>query len=115
MTIKSVKVWRNPTKTECRIYVHTFDGREGCKYMTTTHWHKRGEIDGNLTAEEWQEAKELSIQDGKWNTIYLNNEPSRYNRYDEEDTRIELEEYERFASQRFTGTTSDAMMETGRI
>ena len=64
-TIEDVKVWFNEHKTECRIYVHTADGREGVRYMTDTHWHKRGDVEGDLTAEEWKEARRLSVQDDK--------------------------------------------------
>jgi len=72
--IKDIKVWKNPTKTESRIYVHTDDGREGCLYLTGNGWHKRGEVEGQLTGAEWQEARELSIRDGKWHTVY-NDQP----------------------------------------
>jgi len=76
--IKNVKVWNNRTKTESRIYVHTDDNREGCLYLTGNGWHKPGEIEGNLTKAEWNEARELSIRDGRWNTVY-NDQPKTNN------------------------------------
>jgi len=72
--IKDIKVWKNPTKIESRIYVHTDDGREGCLYLTGNGWHKRGEVEGNLTEAEWQEARDRSVRDGKWHTVY-NDQP----------------------------------------
>jgi hypothetical protein len=95
MAIKSVKVWQNPARTETRIYVAADDGREGCRYMTTTHWHKRGDIDGQLTEAEWAEAKELSVWEndqGKrvWHTVYEDEITARYNG-PEEDARADLE------------------------
>jgi hypothetical protein len=69
MAIKDVRVWRNKTKTECRVYVHTTDGREGCKYLTGNHFQARGTMDGKLTAEDWQEAKALALVDGRWTTV----------------------------------------------
>ena len=89
MAIKSVKVWRDPTKKECRIYVTASDGRQGCKYMTETHWHKRGEIDGRLTEAEWAEAKSIAVVDGKWTTVY-EAPAARYTGTDE-DARTDLE------------------------
>lgn len=73
--IKDIRIWRNPTKTETRIYVHTTDGREGCKYITGNPWHAKGSIDGNLTAEDWAEAKSIAVWEnssGKrvWHTVY---------------------------------------------
>jgi len=62
--IKDVRIWRN--RDDARIYVHTDDGREGVKYLATTRWHKRGEIGGELTNEEWQAARALAVRDNKW-------------------------------------------------
>lgn len=69
--IKDVRVWKNPAKTECRIYVHTVDGREGCKYITGNPWHPRGSIDGDLTSEEWKAARKVAVWDGAWHTVGL--------------------------------------------
>lgn len=68
MAIKDVKVWNGNSET--RVYVHTEDGREGCKYLTGNKWHKRFEIDGNLTDEDWKEAKALALWDNRWHTMY---------------------------------------------
>ena len=65
-TIKDVRVWAR--NNEVRIYVHTEDGREGVKYLSDTRWHKRGEIGGDLTADEWKEAKAIATRDNKWFT-----------------------------------------------
>ncbi len=76
--IKDVKVWRAPkhARPESRVYVHTADGREGCKYLTGNPWHKQFSIDGNLTEQEWAEAKALAVwmDEGKncWHTVYQN-------------------------------------------
>ena len=73
--IKQVKVWSNPTRTEYRIYVHTTDGRQGCKYLTGNAWNVKNSIDGKLTTEEWAEAKTIAVwenSNGKrtWHTVY---------------------------------------------
>jgi len=68
-----VKVWKNPTKTECRIYAKAADdGREGCHYITGNNWNEKGSYDGDLTNEEWQRARELSIWNNTWHTVYEN-------------------------------------------
>jgi hypothetical protein len=73
--IKDVKVWKNSNKTETRIYVHTIDGREGCKYITGNPWHAAKSIDGNLTDEEWTAAKALAVWDKCWHPVYQNDNP----------------------------------------
>jgi hypothetical protein len=75
MAIKDVKVWKGMATNkgrEARIYVHTDDGREGVLHSTGSRKHRKGEIEGELTEAEWQEARALSIRDGKWNTVYAN-------------------------------------------
>jgi len=76
-TIKDVRVWhgrknRKSNKGEARIYVHTVDNREGCLYLTGNPWNAKGSITGDLTEAEWQEARAISIWDGKWHTVYEN-------------------------------------------
>ena len=77
MAIKSIKVWSNPTKTDWRVYVKTDDGREGCKYLTGNGWHQKGEIEGDLTSEDWAEAKSIAVWDKKWHTVYENEIPAK--------------------------------------
>lgn len=74
MAIKDVKVWSRTDRgmLDSRIYVHTEDGREGCKYLTGNRWQKKGTIDGNLTDEDWAEAQKLALWDNKWHTMYAN-------------------------------------------
>lgn len=83
--IKDVRVWKAPSyaKPETRIYVHTVDGREGCKYMTGNPWHAPKSIDGNLTEGEWTEAKRIAVWDKCWHTVYQND--SRKQHLDEEE------------------------------
>ena len=71
MEIKDIKVWKNATKTETRLYVHTADGREGVYYFKSTRWNEKGWA-GALTSEEIARAKALAIWDGKWHTVYEN-------------------------------------------
>lgn len=73
--IKDVRVWSRGS--EVRIYVHTEDGREGVKYLADTRWHKRGEIEGDLTADEWKEAKAVATRDNKWFTYVAALDPTR--------------------------------------
>jgi hypothetical protein len=68
--IKDVKVWKNASKTETRIYVHTTDEREGVIYRTGNAWHAKNSVEGNLTDDEWNAAKELAYYDNAWHTIY---------------------------------------------
>lgn len=72
MAIKSVKVWNNQRYEikDCRVYVHTEDGREGCKYLTGNKWHQAGEIEGDLTTEDWNEVRALGLRDNKWHSWY---------------------------------------------
>lgn len=77
MAIKDIKVWKNATKTDTRIYVHTDDNREGCLYRTGNRWHQANSIDGNLTEAEWDEARAIAVWDGVWHTIYENEMPAR--------------------------------------
>jgi len=71
--IADVKVWRSE-KGECRIYVHTVDGREGCRYMTGNNFHQPKTNDGQLTNEEWAEARKLALVDNRW-TNYGTQQP----------------------------------------
>jgi len=80
-TITDVKIWKNPAKTETRVYVHAGDGREGCKYLTGNHFHPRGEVEGELTPQEWTEARRIAVWDGHWHTVYQN--PATDGRRDE--------------------------------
>ncbi len=91
--VKAVKVWRNPTKTETRIYVQMSDGREGCRYITGNPWHPRGEIEGDLTAGEWKAARRAAFWDGAWHNFP---HPIRYNGPDE-DVRNAIEDLQRLA------------------
>lgn len=68
--ISSIKVWKSPDKKECRVYVHTTDGREGCLYIRGNRWNPSGSIDGKLTDDEWQQARQISLRDGSWYTAY---------------------------------------------
>lgn len=100
--IKQVKVWskyRKGTKRngklvnrDVRIYVHTDDGREGCKYLTGNAWNAKGSITGKLTEEEWTEARKIAVWDGCWHTVYENQVADRYRRFDDEDVRNDIEE-----------------------
>ena len=73
--LKDIKIWKNPAKTETRIYVHSTDGREGTIYSTGNNWHAANSVDGNLTEDEWQKAREIAFYDGKWHTVYENEMP----------------------------------------
>lgn len=73
--LKDVRVWKNATKTETRIYVHTQDGREGVLYKTGSKYNPAGTIGGELTEDEWLQARAVSIRDGFWNTVYENQMP----------------------------------------
>ena len=66
--IANVRVWKD--KAEARIYVRTTDKREGCLYLTGNRWHPRGSLDGNLTEDDWKEARRIAVYDGKWHTVY---------------------------------------------
>lgn len=82
MAVKDVKVWtgsaflnaEGKTITDTRIYVHMDDGREGCLYLTGNRYEKANTKTGDLTAEEWKEARALSIWDNKWHTVYAKGE-----------------------------------------
>lgn len=56
MGIRDVRVWWNVEGTERRVYVHMWDGRDGCKYLTGNRWAARNSKDGTLTDAEWQAA-----------------------------------------------------------
>lgn len=68
--IANIKVWSDTMKKEYRVYVRTTDKREGCYYITGNRYHPAKSIDGQLTEEEWQEVRRLSVYDGKWHTVY---------------------------------------------
>lgn len=116
MAIKSVKVWKS-SKKEARIYVHTTDSREGCKYLSGNPWHAKGSIDGNLTDEEWAEAKKLAVWENDsgnrvWHTVNVAPYDSNY----DEDTRVEIEEYAKWLNrQPQTFDSSYTQMESGAI
>lgn len=75
--LKDIKIWKNPAKTETRIYVHTDDDREGVIYRTGNKWHAANSVDGNLTEDEWQKARDIAFYDGKWHTVYENEMPAQ--------------------------------------
>lgn len=68
-SVSEVRIWADSARKEYRIYVTALDGRQGCYYVTGNHWHPAKSTDGNLTAEEWAEARRLSINGGKWHNI----------------------------------------------
>lgn len=74
ITIKDVKVWHNghslPQMREWRVYVHTTDGREGCRYVTGNKWQPKGSVDGKLTEDEWKISREIAYYDSQWHTVY---------------------------------------------
>ncbi len=79
MTSQIIRVarWTNPgtsagaIKGEVRVYVHAHRGEfdaagrpyvvEGCLYVTGNSWNVKGSRDGDLTDEEWVEAKRLAF------------------------------------------------------
>jgi hypothetical protein len=72
--IKTVK--RYVKENEVRVYVDAVSGHRGCRYITGNRWQPKGTIEGTLTAEEWAEARSISVYDGKWTTCYdCNKEP----------------------------------------
>jgi len=75
--IKDVKVWSNPTKTEYRIYVHATDGRDGCLYLTGNSFNAKGSKTGNLSDEEWKQARAMSVEGGRWHTVYAQPKSTR--------------------------------------
>lgn len=84
MTIKQIKVWydrsiRDKSKREYRVYATAADGREGCLYLSGNRWHAKGTRDGDLTEEEWAEARRISFafsRSGKnWSTVWENEMP----------------------------------------
>lgn len=87
--VKSVKVWKNPARTETRIYVKMSDGREGCWYRTGNAWNAKDSKDGNMTAEDWAEARRVSVWDNAWHTVYENEMAGR-NCGPDEDVRSDL-------------------------
>lgn len=75
--ISSIKVWKSPDKKETRIYVNMRGGkRSGCLYITGNRWQAAGTVGGNLTDEEWRQARLLALysnHEGEtpvWHTIY---------------------------------------------
>jgi len=71
MIIKS-KIWKNADKSETRYFVEAFRGEyekqrgelvavihNGTLYKTGNKWNAKGSKDGELTAEEWQAARDL--------------------------------------------------------
>lgn len=79
--IKDVRVWydttiRDRSKREYRVYVHTDDGREGCRYLTGNHWHAAKSVEGDLTKEEWKAARALAYHDDSWHTVYNDRQPA---------------------------------------
>lgn len=75
MAIKSVKVWSKVQadgRKEYRIYVHSTDGQEGCLYLTGNKWNAKNSTDGNLTAADWEIAKQACgfAGNSKWHTWY---------------------------------------------
>jgi len=71
MIIK-ISIWKNVDKTETRYYVDAFRNEyekqrgsdvavihHGCLYKMGNSWHAKGSKDGDLTAEEWQAARDL--------------------------------------------------------
>jgi len=70
--INKIKIWMSKDKKEARIYVETVDGRSGCYYKTGNHWHPKGSHDGDITSEEWEQAKALAVWDKRWHTIWPN-------------------------------------------
>ena len=90
MAIKSVRIWRNAERTETRIYIHTTDNREGCKYLSGNPWHPKGELEGQLTKAEYAEARALAIWDGKWHSVSEPQVAARRGGF-VEDTREDIE------------------------
>lgn len=72
---KDIKVWCDATKKDHRVYVHTIDGREGCRYITGNQYHAPKSVDGQLTDEEWKEARRLAYYNDRWNTTYFTPAP----------------------------------------
>lgn len=75
ISLKDIKVWHDANRKECRIYVHTLDGREGCRYITGNRYHAPKSVDGQLTDEEWKEARRLAYDGTSWQTMYFTPAP----------------------------------------
>jgi len=82
MIIKS-KIWKNADKSETRYFVEAFRGEyekkrgelvavihHGTFFKNGNTWNKAGTYDGNLTAEEWQLAKEIGNTPGTWTAFF---------------------------------------------
>ena len=82
LIIKS-KIWKNADKTETRYFVEAFRGEyekqrgelvavihHGTFFKNGNMWNKAGTYDGNLTAEEWQLAKEIGNTPGTWTAFF---------------------------------------------
>ena len=77
------KIWKNADKTETRYFVEAFRGEyekqrgelvavihHGTFFKNGNTWNKAGTYDGNLTAEEWQLAKEIGNTPGTWTAFF---------------------------------------------
>jgi len=82
MIIKS-KIWKNADKSETRYFVEAFRGEyekkrgelvavihHGTFFKNGNTWNKAGTYDGDLTAEEWQLAKEIGNTPGTWTAFF---------------------------------------------
>lgn len=68
--ITQVKVWRDTTKKEVRIYVDFAGSKQsGCLYITGNHWHQANSLE-NMTADELKAAKKIAVKDGRWTTVW---------------------------------------------
>ncbi len=70
-TIEKIKVWKNDSKTEIRIYVTFSEGEQGCYYFTGNKWNEKKSFTG-MTEEEKKEAFLLSSKESESGKAWVN-------------------------------------------
>jgi len=82
--IATVRVWRDIRTHEVRVYIHTTENVESCKYLTGNHWHAAKSIEGKATEQDWLDAKAVALVNGSWqNYTYRAPKAAKYE--DEEE------------------------------
>jgi len=80
--VESIKVWtknwngRSGFDVETRIYIDMVDGRRGGYYLTGNPYQSAGDIDGQLTVDDVDAAKELV--GSSWKTMYSEDVATAY-------------------------------------
>ncbi|MBA3530603.1 MAG: hypothetical protein H0T73_01595 [Ardenticatenales bacterium] len=80
MALQSVKVWRDAKRNHARVYALAADGRQGIRYLKDEGAgpdKAAGTIEGDLSEEEWAEAREkaFNTETRRWDSWYATTFP----------------------------------------